>query len=287
MRKIEIPGGKFKTSWSGDAGPAPMLQWLPIADLVVDDGYQRDLKTGNWKSIRKIADSFTWSRFSPVFVAPIEGGKYAIIDGQHRVHAALLCEFETVPCQIVQMSREEQAKSFAAVNGMVTKVTVWNLLKAELASGADWAVQLNCLVEEAGCKLALSNSTAEDKRAGTIYAGTGLRKLLEKHGPKPLLTALKIVRNADGYRDVPEPWTGTIIIPLLTALCQRPRAIARPEFAKRFELYPIWDEQDRIHKETKERLRRGMPSMSKKELLESSLVDWIDKAFPEKVGVAA
>lgn len=122
-----------------DPGAAPMLQWLPISSLVVDDGYQRDLKAGNWKAIRRIAAAFSWSRFSPVFVAPVEGGLYAIIDGQHRTHAAALVGIDTVPCQIVQMDPREQAASFAAINGLVTKVTIWNIYKAALAAGEAWA----------------------------------------------------------------------------------------------------------------------------------------------------
>src|SRR5690606_16959607 len=74
-------------------------------------------------------------RFAPVLCAPIEGGLYSIIDGQHRVHAAAMCGVEAVPCQIVQIDKQEQAASFAAVNGNVTKITAFNLLKAALAAG--------------------------------------------------------------------------------------------------------------------------------------------------------
>jgi hypothetical protein len=41
-----------------EPGPAPMLQWVKIADLVVDDSYQRDLKVGNRKAIKAIAAQF-------------------------------------------------------------------------------------------------------------------------------------------------------------------------------------------------------------------------------------
>ena len=113
-------------------GAPPMLDWIEIDKLVVDEDYQRELKKANWAAIRRIASCFRWSRFSPVFVAPVEGGKFAIIDGQHRTHAAAICGFKTVPCQIVQMSKDEQAASFAAVNGMVTKITSLQLFKAAL-----------------------------------------------------------------------------------------------------------------------------------------------------------
>ena len=112
MRHIDI--GSQTRPERVDPGAAPILQWIDIADLVVDDTYQRDLGRGNWKAIRRIAVAFKWSRFSPVFVSPVEGGRYAVIDGQHRAHAAAICGFPQVPCQIVPMTLEEQAASFAA-----------------------------------------------------------------------------------------------------------------------------------------------------------------------------
>ena len=132
MRPIEFV--REQRPMTVNPGSAPILQWVKIVDLVVDDRYQRDLKFGNWKAIRRIAQNFKWSRFSPVFVAPVEGGKFAIIDGQHRTHAAAICGFSEVPCQVVHMSRDEQAAAFAAVNGLVTKVTLWNIYKAALVA---------------------------------------------------------------------------------------------------------------------------------------------------------
>src|SRR5690606_21829714 len=141
-----------------------------IADLVVDDRYQRDLKTGNWAAIRRIAQQFRWSRFSPVLVAPVEGGRFAVIDGQHRTHAAAMCGHETVPCQVVQMDHAEQAASFAAVNGLVTKVSAGQVYKAALAAGTEWAVACHKAVTGAGCRLMTHNASGDAKKAGEVYA---------------------------------------------------------------------------------------------------------------------
>lgn len=105
------------------AEPAPDLKWLPISDIVIDEAYQRPLLRSNWKAIEKIAREFKWSRFTPVLVAPVEGGKFALIDGQHRTHAAKLRGLPVVPAMIVPMSAEEQAMAFAHVNGNVIKIT--------------------------------------------------------------------------------------------------------------------------------------------------------------------
>ncbi len=61
-----------------------MLTWVENAPMVVDDSYQRAMGSLAWRHIIAIADNFDWSKFTPVIVAPVEGGFYAIIDGQHR-----------------------------------------------------------------------------------------------------------------------------------------------------------------------------------------------------------
>jgi hypothetical protein len=67
--------------------------------------------------------SAEWAKFSPVIVAPVEGGMFSIIDGQHRATAAMLRGIEKVPCEIVHIDRARQAEAFAAINGNITRVS--------------------------------------------------------------------------------------------------------------------------------------------------------------------
>ena len=96
--------------------PAPQMLWVEIDQLVIDDRYQRPLNAGNRSAIRRIAGAFRWSRFSPIIVAPIEGGRYALIDGQHRAHAAALCGIESIPAMVALVAPEEQAQAFIEIN---------------------------------------------------------------------------------------------------------------------------------------------------------------------------
>jgi hypothetical protein len=75
---------------AGRPGPAPQLLWIEIKDLVIDPSYQRHIGKRGAANIRQIAENFDWSKFAPVIIAPIEGGQYAVVDGQHRTTAALL-----------------------------------------------------------------------------------------------------------------------------------------------------------------------------------------------------
>jgi hypothetical protein len=78
MRTISTEG--FEAPKSVSAGAAPMLQWLKIADLYVDPTYQRPIVGKGRRNVDHIARAFSWSCFAPVVVAPVEGGKFAIID---------------------------------------------------------------------------------------------------------------------------------------------------------------------------------------------------------------
>jgi ParB-like chromosome segregation protein Spo0J len=53
----------------------------------------------------------------------VEGGRFAIIDGQHRTTSAAILGIETVPCQIVIAEQTEQAAAFKAINGTITPIS--------------------------------------------------------------------------------------------------------------------------------------------------------------------
>lgn len=283
MRSIEV-SSKDRPE-SVDAGPAPMLQWLKIDALVIDDSYQRELKPGNWKAIRAIAAQFSWSRFSPVFVAPVEGGRYAIIDGQHRTHAAAMCGFAEVPCQIVQMTPEEQAASFAAVNGLVTKVTLWQIFKASLAAGEPWAAEMARIADAAGCKVMTSNTSHFLKQPCEIYAIASFRHLCATYPAEAIVAALCVLTQAEGWNDNAEAWDNNLLYPVLMALCARPHATIRAGFVEAFEEWDVWAEVDMIDAENKRRRKLGLPYIGKKEQLQQVLTDWLDRKFPARMAL--
>lgn len=264
-------------------GAAPQLDWLPIDRLVVDDSYQRELKPGNWNIIRKIAANFLWSRFSPVFVAPVEGGLYAIIDGQHRTHAAALCGIVQVPCQIVHMGQAEQAAAFAAVNGMVTRVTVWQVYKAALAAGEDWALKLDQVAREGGCRLMLDNASHWSKKPGQIYGVSTFRRLVEKYPANVLPPVLALILKTEGLGTEVECWDMGILAPLVAALVQRPHLLTMLNAHKRLEDFDLFALGETITARNRERIRRGLPYVKKSDQMESRIVEWLDSHLPHRV----
>lgn len=131
-------------------GPAPQLTWLPIEQLVIDESYQRDITAQGRKNVRSIAENFSWTFFAPVIVSPIEGGRYAIIDGQHRTTAAALIGVKEVPCALVIADKVVQAKAFRAINGQVTRLLKTQLFHAKLTAGDEVAMRAKAMCDAAG-----------------------------------------------------------------------------------------------------------------------------------------
>lgn len=277
-----IETGKALVKDKVEPGPAPILQWIDIGLLVVDDGYQRPLERGNWRAIRKIAGSFRWSMFSPVFVAPIEGGKFAIIDGQHRTHAAAACGFDQVPCQVVPMTRKDQAAAFAAVNGNVTKVTVWQIFKAALAAGEAWAVEARDIAEEGGCRLMTGNRTTDQKKPGEIYGIRMFRDIVEHHARGDIVTALQVLMRTEGFCDTQDFWNAGFLRPVLEALCHRPQVMAVEGFEERFAEMDLWTFEQEIAAANRDRQREGLGSLPVFEQLYVRVLEWIDGEFAER-----
>ncbi|MEO9298996.1 ParB/RepB/Spo0J family partition protein [Devosia alba] len=180
-------------------GPAPMLTWIGTDRFVVDDTYQREIGKRGRQNINHIAENFDWSKFAPVIVAPVEGGKYAIVDGQHRTIAAMLRGLEEVPCQIVQADRAQQAAAYAAVNGNVTKTTAQQLFHAKLAAGHEDARELHEVCGAAGVKIVRRSVSLANMAVGETQAVGALTRCLKVYGRDTLITALQcITETADG-----------------------------------------------------------------------------------------
>ena len=159
--------------------PQPTLSWIPVDRLVIDDRYQRLIERSGRKNILHIANHFDWSKFSPVLVSRRPDDLYAIIDGQHRAHAAALRGIEAVPAMVSELSLEQEASAFAWVNGSVTALTPNQIFKAALAGFEPWAVQCDAVVSKAGCKLMTYNSSSNQKKPGEVYCIGSVRRFVE------------------------------------------------------------------------------------------------------------
>jgi ParB-like nuclease domain len=198
MRAISIEG--FEKPKAVSAGAVPMLQWLNIAELIVDPAYQRPIVGKGRRNVDRIARTFTWACFAPVVVAPVAGGKFAIIDGQHRTTAAALAGFDCVPCQIVIAAREEQAAAFKAINGVTTPISRMALHAAALMAGESWAIRLADVCARAEIELLRYPVPLDNQAAGQTMAVGAIDQCLKRHGEETLITALQCVTQTTNNR---------------------------------------------------------------------------------------
>jgi hypothetical protein len=209
-----------------DAGAKPELLWLPLDALVIDNDFQRPLGRTNWISIHKIAEAFSWSKFTPVVVAPIGDGRFSIIDGQHRCHGAKLAGISYVPCMCVDLTVPEQAAAFGAINGQVTAISTYNIYAAALVARAPWAIACEQVVADAGARLMKGKGSQAAKKAGDIYTISLIRKHVEAGRGAVVTTALKALWSAPSCADA-RVWSNTILAPWLSVLQNNPRAQKR------------------------------------------------------------
>jgi hypothetical protein len=203
-----------------DPGPAPMLHWLDLAKLVIDDRYQRPLGASNWAAIARIAADFRWSRFSPVLVAPVAGGLFAVIDGQHRAHAAALCGFTQVPAMVVTVDAGEQAAAFVAVNVQNIRVNLPQIYRAGLAAGEDWAVRAHAAVSAAGCSLLTCNKATSQKEPGELSCIGLIRAQIKAGNDGVVTSALAAVRACPGQGDRVAAYSEFLLKPWILAVGQ-------------------------------------------------------------------
>lgn len=191
MRPISLAG--FQKPTRVDAGAVPMLQWLKIEDLVVDPSYQRPIAGSGRRNVERITNAFCWCCFRPVIVSPVQGGKFAIIDGQHRSTAAALAGFESVPCQIVVAAREEQAAAFKAINCVTTPISRVAVHAAALVAGEPWAVRVADVCVRADVELLRYPVPINKQGPGQTMAVGAINQCLRKYGEETVITALQCV----------------------------------------------------------------------------------------------
>jgi hypothetical protein len=195
-------------------GAAPLLQWIEIGDLMVDRSYQREIRGKGKVNVRKIAADFRWSCFAPVIVSPVPGGKFAIVDGQHRTTAAALIGLTSVPCQVIVVTPAEQALAFKEINGSTTIMSRQAIHAAAVVAGDPDALALEDVAARSEVKiLRYPVATSQQDTGGQTMAVGCLEDCLRQYGRDTLVTALQCVTQTDNNV------AGILVSGVIKALC--------------------------------------------------------------------
>lgn len=221
-------------------GKPPRLEWLAIADLVINDDYQREISAKGLAHIQAIARHFSWSKFSPVIVAK-RGKVYEIVDGQHSTIAALSVGHKRVPACIVDCSAEDAAAIFAAVNGDVTPISVLQLFKAARVSKEPWALAVDRVCRKAGIEPMVYPIPKNKQRPMMTMAIGTLRNRMGRYGEAVMAATLCCLAASPSAME-PGFFTSSIISSWAFVFSANPAWMARPQlvaeaFAKHYSAF--------------------------------------------------
>lgn len=185
---------------SVDLGPRPTMEWLPLDQLAVDPTYQRDTHTRRSRDrIKRIVERFAWRRFQPPTVAIAANGKYAVLDGQHRVEAARQHpDISEVPCYIVSAEEvRQQADSFVHINKERGNVPPTQLFYAELAARDPDALHIADICRRTGIAIARAGRPDGLPPGETLAVGK-IKRLLAAYGDTPVVHGISALVQAAG-----------------------------------------------------------------------------------------
>ena len=183
--------------WADIESPDYELCNISKQRLWVDHTYQRsDLSE---KNITAIAGSWDWHCCGCLVIGK-RGDKYVVIEGQHRLHAAMKRrEITELPCIVFRFkSIEQEARAFLAINTMRKCVSSMDKHRAGSSANDADILATNEVLAAAGVSLSKSPSkSSHTKGVGVV------KKLLMDHGRPAVLQMLTILKSVAWDAGIP------------------------------------------------------------------------------------
>jgi hypothetical protein len=189
---------QFSGETSAIPTPAPQMEWMAPADLLIEGRYQRDLSEASRRQIARIVANWDWRKFKPPIVAWTERG-FEIIDGQHTaIAAATHPEIEKIPVLVVEAPQvEDRAAAFIGHNRDHLAVTPLQLHFAAVAAGDPDAIDVQNVISRSGAKLLATQYGGQRFRAGETVAVSAVRSLVGKRGVQKARQVLELLVKAE------------------------------------------------------------------------------------------
>jgi hypothetical protein len=185
-------------------GPKPELKWLDVEKLYVDSRYQRNTKSkASEKNLDYLKENFSWAHCGALIVCFVPAEKkFAVIDGQHRLKAAIARgDIKAMPCLVVSgLDFEKQAKSFVAINTKRVQINSLAAFHAAVASGDKTAAAIKEILDE--CEIEIPQTQVLNGQSGPRQTQSpgSLAKMIGKYSRKHIVWALKIIPDAYGEK---------------------------------------------------------------------------------------
>jgi len=155
--------------WESVDKPGRMMM-INKSQLVVNHDYQRDVSASDMK-VKRIASEWSWVSFGAIVVG-LRNGVLSVIDGQHRVQAALKrSDIVDLPCIVFETdTMEDEAIGFLRTNRNRKPMSFTDAFKALLVSGDPVAIKARDLIEGYDRRIA---------RASEANTFTAVRSLMD------------------------------------------------------------------------------------------------------------
>lgn len=184
--------------WPDAKGNPPSVENRNPSELRLDDSYQRSTDNGASQAlIRKIANGWDWRMCLPLVVSKRDDGSLWVIDGQHRLAAALLRgDIPFLPCVVgIYGSVADEAAMFVAMNRARKPMNRLDDFHAAIASGDSEAIEITRLITDAG--FTVSRKTGSQSWVpGEVAFTSAIAKVLRKHGAKICADVLRTMQEA-------------------------------------------------------------------------------------------
>ena len=182
---------------STELGTKPRVVWLDLALLDVDRRYQREINGHGEAHINRILRGFNWNCYQPIIVTETEGGRFAVIDGQHRLEAAKKHPLiDSLPCYIIDAPDVAvQAQIFVSVNSDRRALTSLQKFWATWAGGNIDAKALVDACEAAGVTIPRVPPTG-GLQARMLLGPTVALRLVARWGRPAVIAAIGMLAEA-------------------------------------------------------------------------------------------
>jgi len=125
-------------------------QNLPVEKLLVDEAYQRSL---NKDRVERIVKGFNTRQFGYLKVS-CRGGKYYVIDGQHRLAAAKQLGYTSLPCNVCEgLNQQTEADDFRVQQDNMSRIHTRDQFRAAVTANDDESVKIAKAVGDYGYTL--------------------------------------------------------------------------------------------------------------------------------------
>ena len=205
------------------AGTPPTLEWIALDRLQIDTRYQRSAEGGRSANlIRQIARSWDWRVYQPLSVAKRGDGGLFVVDGQHRLAAALqrgdIPHLPVVITSFVDVA--EEAAAFEAMNRQRKSMNRLERYRAAAVAGDPTTVAALDAIKCAGLTLARHDNT--DRWKPGEFAGiAAVVNGIKRHGRKVVEAALCAL--GEGFADEPLTSGGMILQALILIYSKPPK----------------------------------------------------------------